>query len=72
MTASTVARSRAPCLDISHLGDAEHDRRKDDRGQKHLDQLDEAFCERLELCREIREHKSDDDTRADPDKYLHI
>lgn len=59
----------ADFLDIAHLGDAEHDGGEDHRCQKHLDELDEAVCERLQCCRDLRcdQRQRDADRNADQD-----
>ena len=63
-----IAAGLADLLHVFHAGDAEHDGAEDDRGDDHLDQLDEAVAERLHRLAgrwiEVAEQHADHD-RAD-------
>jgi hypothetical protein len=52
---------------VLHAGDADDDRAEDDRGDDHLDQLDEAIAQRLHrragLRVEMPQQHTDDDGR---------
>jgi hypothetical protein len=63
----------AGCL--AHRSDAQHDRAEDDRGDDHLDQVDERRAERFEPDRETllaREREANRDARQHRDNHRHV
>ena len=61
-------QSDAPdLLQIAHLGNTDRDSSEDDRGDHHLDQLDERVSQRLELRGEVRNEEAQDNA----ERYSH-
>jgi hypothetical protein len=46
---------------LGHRADAQHDRAEDDRTDHHLDQVDEALAERLQVLADLRPDEADQD-----------
>jgi hypothetical protein len=67
-----IATGLADRLHALHPGDAADHGTEDDRGDDHLDQLDEAVAEWLELDRELRIEVADQNTDDDRDDHLEI
>ena len=53
----------ADLLQVAGLRDAQHDDAEHDRGDDHLDQLDEPVAKRLQRLGEIRPYGADDDAQ---------
>ncbi len=62
----------ADLLHVLHAGDAEHDGAEDDRGDQHLDELDEAVAQRLHRLARLGHEVTEQDARRDRDEHLHV
>jgi hypothetical protein len=59
--AEREAADLADLRGLADRADAEHDGAEDDRADHHLDQVDEAGAERLQLDREVGNEETDGD-----------
>ena len=60
----------ADALQVAGAGDAVHDDAEDDQRNDHLDQLDEAVAQRLELHRRLRHEKAEQHAGHEGHQYL--
>jgi hypothetical protein len=66
------AAGLADLLHVLHAGDAQHHGAEDDRGDDHLDQLDEAVTQRLHLRGQVRREMPQQHAHRDGEQHLHV
>ncbi|MNG94219.1 hypothetical protein D3C79_532240 [compost metagenome] len=62
----------AEFLHVFHLGDAQHHRGEDDRGEDHLDQFDEGITDGLQVSANLWPEHPDQHPEGYADQYLYV
>ena len=70
--AQRIQADAAHMPQVVHARNAQHHRAEDDGRDQHLDQLDEAIAQRLELHGQVRHEVADQHADHDRDQHLHV